>query len=932
MKALLIFLLIPLLVSCGGTSSSKDEPTKMDLSGEWNTNIGPCKLPGTTDQSQLGTPTTDTLCTANLTRLYAFEGVVEYEKEIEIGAEMAGKPLQLVMERTKPSSLWVDGDSVGSCNSLIGPHIYNVLPLNAGSHTLKIRIDNSPTAVPPEVHSSHAWSEAVQTNWNGILGEFYIKALPEVYFSQVNIYPHPEETLVSLYLTIESNKETMGKVVFFAKSFNSESVHRTSTQEQEITLKEGENHLSLQLNMGDEQQLWSEFHPSLYKLMVNFYGESDTTSVEETFGIREISTEGHALLVNGLPTFLRGKHDAGVFPLTGYPPTDLDSWLEYLKEVKSYGFNHVRCHSYTPPQAALEAADLVGIYFQLELPLWGPLEESNQRLTSFLYQEAETILKHYGNHPSFVMMGLGNELWGERELMSKWVSKLKEQDSRHLYVCGANNNLGWEGPQDNEDLFIACRVGGGDGYTTHVRTSFAYVDADKGGILNNTHPNTIGTYEKAVNKSSIPVVSHETGQFQIYPDFGEIERYKGTLYPYNLKVFQRRAAERGLDRLASELHQASASWALECYKAEIEQALRTPNLSGFQLLDLQDYPGQGTALVGLLNAWMDPKAGISAEIVGSFCGPLVPMAMFPKYCFKASDTFWADIVVANYMQDMLYEPVKWQIGKPGEVPISEGSVETDRPIWELTSIGRIEVPLHFVTQNTQLELQISIDGHTNSYPIWVYVDPKKRLNNTDYETELGYSLRQRLERGESVLLMPNHDALYFCTVGGLFTPDFWNYSMFKEISESAGKEVSPGTLGLLIDDKHPLFGNFPTSNHTSWQWWKICRSSRPLIINQLEGDYDPIVRVIDNVERAHNLGLLMEFRVGNGKLLISMCDLRKVAHLPEGAAFIDAIVSYLESKKFNPTYEISFDELTELFSSQWDEAIEGVENASDYSR
>ena len=97
--------------------------------------------------------------------------------------------------------------------------------------------------------------------------------------------------------------------------------------------------------------------------------------------------------------------------------------------------------------------------------------------------------------------------------------------------------------------------------------------------------------------------------------------------------------------------------------------------------------------------------------------------------------------------------------------------------------------------------------------------------------------------------------------------------MFKSICEWVKKPVSPGTLGLLMDPSHPAFTHFPTDFHTNWQWFTMIKNSHPLILDLLPDNYRPIVQVIDNVERNHKLGMIQEFNVGSGKLLICMTDL-----------------------------------------------------------
>ena len=91
---------------------------------------------------------------------------------------------------------------------------------------------------------------------------------------------------------------------------------------------------------------------------------------------------------------------------------DTASWLAYFRKIKEYGLNHVRFHSWCPPEACFEAADIEGIYLQPELPIWGTFNEKEVELMHFLHDDGEAIQREYSAHPSFAMFGLGNELWG----------------------------------------------------------------------------------------------------------------------------------------------------------------------------------------------------------------------------------------------------------------------------------------------------------------------------------------------------------------------------------------------------------------------------------------------------------------------------------------------------------------------------------------
>lgn len=658
--------------------------------------------------------------------------------------------------------------------------------------------------------------------------------------------------------------------------------------------------------------------------------------------LKDFKVQDKDFYADGHPVFLRGRHDACVWPLTGHVPMDRNSWREYFRICKDYGLNHVRFHSWCPPEAAFAEADIAGIVLQPELPFWGDFDEKDTELMEFLHKEGLNILRTYGHHPSFRLFALGNELWGSIEMMERFVKDFREIAPDKLYTFGSNYYLGYQGVKPGMDFFVTCRVGGeawGD-YNTHTRGSFSFADAADGGIINHCYPNTRVNLEEGCSLSSVPVISHETGQFQSFPDFNEMEKYTGVFSPVNMEIFKARLDSAGLSHLADKFHQASGKWAVELYKQDIEMDLRTPSMAGFQLLDLQDYPGQGSAYIGILDAFLDSKGFVTADEWRGWCSEVVPMLATGKFCYSNNEHLSGDILIANYSQNSLAgKRVKWAFGnQTGEITIPDGE--------GLLNAGNIDIDLSDINVPQKMEFTLAVEDldYHNRYNFWVYpaeeadlADKKYDLANNarqDYDsvtiaTVFTPELAERIMSGETVLLTPAYTEGVI--IGPLFQTDYWNYRMFRTICENNHKPVSPGTLGILTDPSHPVFKDFPTDIHTNWQWYGIIKHSHPLILDNATKKYSPIVRVIDNIERNHDLGLLMEFAMGKGKLLVAMVDLDKADETLEGQQFRKSLLRYATSKDFNPTETITPEELTNLLTrTNKDTELEELNNISKY--
>lgn len=837
------------LIASLGLMSLSMQAQSVSLAGEWQVELGESKsafakgkrvttdaakraiLPGTIDTNHLGFAPKDTMETTHLTRLYAYKGAARYSRTINIPKDWKKKPVELFLERTRPTWVYVDGELVDSCNFISTPQRY-LLPkkVKPGKHLLEIVVDNGKGVLDQVYGSSHAYTEDTQTNWNGIIGRIELQLVGSADSKSA-------EVLAGVIPSRSVASPTTLQMPDFAKDFHIEGAH--------------------------------------------FYA-------------------------NGHRIFLRGKHDAAVWPLTGHVEMSVEGWMKYLGTCKEYGINHVRFHSWCPPEAAFVAADSLGIYLQPELPFWGSFDKKDERLMAFLHQEGENILREYGHHPSFRMMALGNELWGDIDKMKEFVDDFRKIAPDKYYTFGSNYYLGYQGIKEGMDYFTTCRIGGEEWgkYNTHTRGSFSFADAYDGGMINHFHPNSTMNFDEACDKAGIPIISHETGQFQTYPDYREMKKYTGVLHPYNFEVFRRRLAAVGMLSQADDFHKASGLWSVKLYKADIEMDLRTRNMAGFQLLDIQDYPGQGSAFVGILDAFMESKGITTPEEWRQWCSPVVPLLEMEKFCFEDGEKIQAKVKVANYGGSSLYgKKLKWKIGD------AEGVMNIFTYDEGLIDVGVLDEAIS-VDKPTKLLLTLNIEGTEarNSYELWIY--PKKALEKKGViiARDLNQEVVKALEKGGKVLWMPTDNATPY-TVGGLFQTDYWNYRMFKTICENNKKKVSPGTLGILTNPEHPIFKGFPTEMHTNWQWFPVIKESHPLVLDNFAKDYRPIVQVIDNIERNHKLGLVMEWKVGAGKLLVCMSDLEKAAKYPEGKAFYQSVIDYMRSADFNPSSEISVDEL-----------------------
>ena len=852
----------------------------IDLSGEWKVNLlqngkqsdaMKVVLPGTLDDASIGEanslePMLQKPQLSRLTRKHSFIGTAIYQRDIYITHEMAAQPLQLLFERVMwRSRLAIDGRDIGQMQeSLVAPHHFLINDgLTEGRHTLTLTIDNSKLHDISVDNLAHSYTNDTQIMWNGVLGRMELNIQP--FISDVQVYPDidHQQAIVKVKTNVTKKEPTL---LFMLDGRTVKPV------------KTGPDEYLLPIS---DMRLWSEFQPHLYAFTVTPLAASHAplASKTVTFGMRSFKAQGNRLLINGQPTFLRGTLECCIFPLTGTPPTDERGWMKVFTIAREYGLNHLRFHSWCPPEAAFRVADKMGFYCQVELPNWSLTVNKDSATARFLYNEFDNIIRHYGNHPSLCIISCGNELQPDFDFLNKLTHYMKSQDPRHLYVTSTFTFEKGHGThqEPEDDIFITQWTDNG-----WVRGQ---------GVFDERVPDFKSDYREAARNITVPLISHEIGQYSVYPNINEIEKYTGVLDPLNFKAIRNDLQRKGLIDKAGDYLQASGRLAAILYKEEIERAMKTPQQSGFQLLDLHDFPGQGTALVGLLDAFWDSKGLIEPQRFREFCAPVVPLAQFEKAVWQSDETFTAQIDIANYGPTPVDgKTVSWQLTSPFGHIYSQGT-------------GRqVSISLNKVERAQRLEFIVSIDSTPwrNRWSIWVYPEvtmpASKQLVVTADIDEAAKALR----KGKKVLFSPQT-----ATIRGLeakFLPVFWSPVHFPR---------QAGTMGLLCDPRHPALSHFPTDAHSDWQWWRLVKRSRVLVLDSI-APVTPIVESVDNFVNNRRLAQVFEAKVGKGSLLFSSIDLLTDGQLPELRQLRYSLMHYMMSSEFHPANSISEDDLRSL--------------------
>ena len=793
-----------------------------------------------------------------LTPEHYYVGYAWYRHNAEIPKVWKKDRVILFLERPHiETTVFVNGKEVGHQISLSVPHEYDITDyVKFGkNNSIAIKIYNGIENVGVG-QDSHSVTDQTQGNWNGIVGKIELRSQ---------------------------------KSIFTVKTFPD-----LTTGNVKVLVNDKEYNLKI-----DNPQLWSEFTPILYTRSIVYRGDT----IPVTFGFRKIEVKGRDIMLNGRPIYVRGTVENCNFPLTGYPPTDVEAWKKIIQKCKDYGINTMRFHSYCPPEAAFIAADSLGFYLQPEGPSWpnhGVKLNHGQHIDQYLTEETKKICDYYGNHPSFVMMAAGNEPAGDWVTWcNNWVNTMKEYDNRHIY-CGASVGGGWA--WDNLSEY-------------HVKGGARGLDWD------HNAPQCTDDYfsqieyprnYKGKEPNNSPIIAHEQGQWCAFPDFKERSLYTGPYKAKNFDIFEDLLNKNGMASQAENFLYASGKLQVTAYKYEIERNLRTKDYSGFLLLGLNDYSGQGTALVGPLNVFWKEKGYVDSKQWKEFCGDIVPLAKFPKFVFQNTDTLNIPIEVYNASEgeikdaDIIYSIVDKDMHSDiiakYNATIKYGKNNEIRPISQ--QLNGIKTP-------SKLTLKVSVNGNTNEWDFWVYPAKVEMPKTKDiYITDtLDSKAIKILTNGGKVLITAGEKIRYGNDVKQTYLPVFWNTSWFKM--------RPPHTTGAYIMNNHPIFKDFTTDSWQNINWWELVNKAQVMNLQEFPEEYQPIYQPIDTWHVSRKLGMIVEANVLKGKLLMTTFDINNNLNKRIVARQLrKSILEYMSGNEFKPEITLDIKVIRDLFEKE----------------
>lgn len=921
--------------------TSQTPRSTLDLNGQWLFALDPddigieqgclagslsatIRVPGSWEEQGFGDPPTAQPL-GTWSKHHQYEGAAWYSCSLEIPAAWAGQSVFLTLKSVRwQSQVWVEDALVGVQESLSTPHRYDLTPfVQPGStYRLTVRVDNR---LLYPLKESHANSEHTATRWGGISGGALLEAVPPLALEHIVCRPNISERCFEVDVTLPSAADHLTLTATLTDP------ETGAVYTQSAGFRDGRGMLSVRL--GDAARLWWDDDPFLYDAEFTLHeGETVIDRVQKRVGLREISVHGADMLLNGQPVFLRGYIDCCIFPQTGYPSWEIDDYRRQFAIARSYGFNHVRLHSWTAPEPFWEAADEAGMLVQAELPHWSRLYDDARQpppdsVQQFLSNELERIVAALHFHPSWVLFSQGNELLGGMDwhpALNALVEQGRQLDDTRLYA----DNTGFgqlPAPSRQTDFYIQ---------------SCNWHPPKK--IYDSASNDTTQDFSAITALADAPLLAHEHGQFTMYVRPQEAEKYTGVIYPAWLDYVRETLDAKRMNGRIDDFIRATGTHIVRTYKENIERGRRTRGLAGIQLLDIRDFPGQGHATTGILDVFWDSKGLIEPERFAEFNGAVVLLMRAPAPMFWNGRTLEVELEVSNFGHETLTGVLEWEL-RSAQTTLRGQLDVPSAPAGGLKALGRLAISLPADGEAAYAwELVVTFGGARNRWHLWSYPSPRVNARMDEVSARLpelrpvlpgaNFSddflgigiftegklppsslviserltgrVLQHLHDGGTVWLMPGAKQLHGA-VPTRYLPPFWSYLWFPDNFSNV--------MGMIIHD-HPLLRRFPHDGMSDWQWYSLVNDAPAICLDALPV-VEPIVEVVDNFSRVKRLCYAFEARVGAGKLFVSTFRFTDSAVMirPEARFLFSETTQYLMSESFAPTQRLTVGDMLGLF-------------------
>lgn len=429
------------LLTCAAVSGVAQT---LDLSHGWRTRLDP-ELRGLEegwfdgDFTRAGPWTDDARAEEPGTPRRRHLGVAWYAREVEIPGWWQGERIELYLERCPGlSRVWVDGRDGGSREGTLAAHLHDLSSmLTPGRHRLLLRVDHR-SHPAPDIGNAGA-SASGPLPWNGPWGCIELRATPKVRIAQVQVFPDVTRSLARVAVTLDNAWNAAGAVTVTlrAETLDLRRRHVVAPQRYEVDLGFGGGTADLEYPLGDGARRWLDKQPALYRLRVDLGGVLQDRGVQHQttviFGLREVGGAGDRFLLDHRPVLLRAPRTRFEAAAAPEPSAETNAWRKFWRDYRKRGFNVARFPAEHLSEVAFATADEAGLLLAVDVGT--EAGRGTDVDVADLRRDSAAFVRQYGNHASFVILGLHPDLGRDDARGTAWLAELS-RDPRRVCAWG----------------------------------------------------------------------------------------------------------------------------------------------------------------------------------------------------------------------------------------------------------------------------------------------------------------------------------------------------------------------------------------------------------------------------------------------------------------------------------------------------------------
>jgi len=472
---------------------------------------------------------------------------------------------------------------------------------------------------------------------------------------------------------------------------------------------------------------WSDRSPRLYVIELTVHDRDARSDVHrQSFGLRRIAADEHALRLNDKPLYLRGATEHAYFPETCTAPLDKSSYRRNIARIRQLGFNWLRFHTWIPPAPYLHAADEMGMLVQVEPPVGA--DERHWR----------DVLRACRKHPSVVIYCAGNEeLLDEAKLdqLQRWAALQREQAPDALFnpqEALRGVEYGWREADLGEDAKTEPYPHNPRRLERLKHFSDCFGQFSWGWLSYHSADGDARRIDERLRAYERPCLSHEIGIHGSYLNLDlEHRHHQSRIGPEMYAAVRRHLRDRGLEHRAAEYHRLSCAWMRSLRKHAVETARRSSRLAGYDLLGAIDFHWHRTGYpCGVMNEFYEMKPDETAADVRRYnAASVLLLDHRGQWAVYAATAWRAEAAVSLFAEESLENAtLEWtlrddegRVHRAGERAI--GQIETGRVV----ELGQITLRIPALRRPAELTLTLRLRSETlelsNDWPLWVYPTP-----------------------------------------------------------------------------------------------------------------------------------------------------------------------------------------------------------------